>query len=91
MTNTTTINGHAVKTYDHKDNRVASHARRLCAALERGHEAIERIGYSTQLVTVWMDADNRRASFEVPDGWRVVRSGVYGGGVAIDLKPKIEA
>lgn len=86
MTDATTINGHRVMTYSHRDHRVPSHARSVCAALDRDHDAIERIDYSTDLVTVWMDADNKRAAFEIPDGWRVVRSGVYGGGVAIDLE-----
>lgn len=82
----TTINGHDVKTHNYRNHRVPSHARKLCAALERGHDAIERIDYTNSQVSVWMDPDNTRESFEIPDGWKVARSGVYGGGVCLDIE-----
>ena len=83
-----TINGYDVKTKEHRNHRIPTHARRLCAALERDNDAVERINYTLSEVSVWMDTDNRNESFEIPDGWHVVRTGVYGGGVCLDLAPE---
>jgi hypothetical protein len=83
-----TINGHAVKTHEWRNYRIPSHARRLCASLDRENPAVERVDYSSQIVSVWMDDDHRQESFDIPDGWKVIRAGVYGGGVCIDLKPE---
>lgn len=82
----TTINGHHVLTHEHRNHRVPSHARRFAATLDRDHPAVERIDYGTRHVTVWIDEDNRRESFEIPNGWVVYRAGAYSGAVALDLE-----
>jgi len=83
----TTINGFKVNTSSYHNHRVPNHARKLCAALDRDHDAVDRIDYSIQRVTVWLDADTdaERTSFDIPAGYEVDKTGVYGGGVAIDL------
>lgn len=86
MSDYKTVNGYDVKLHEHKNNRIPNHARKLCAALDRDNPAIERIDYTGFCVSVWMDADAPRSSFEIPDGWQVDRTGVYGGAVCLDLE-----
>lgn len=86
MTATTTINGHRVYTHEHLDHKVPQHARRFAARLDRAHPAVDRIDYSTREVSVWLDDEQVQASFSIPDGWTVVRTGVYGGGCCLDLR-----
>ena len=88
MSDYKTVNGYDVKTNEHRNHRIPTHARRLCAALDRDNDAVERIDYGTRWVFVWMDADNECESFDVPDGWHVEKVGVYGGGVCVDLAPE---
>jgi len=86
MIDSKTINGFQVATHEHRNRRIPTHARELCAELDRDHHAVDRIDYSRGYVTVWMEPDALRSSFAIPDGWRVARAGVYGGGVALDLE-----
>jgi hypothetical protein len=83
---TKTINGFDVDVFEHRNFRIPTHARKFAAALDRDHHAVHRIDYSIELVTVWMDDDAPRSSFEAPDGWELERAGVYGGAVALDFK-----
>jgi hypothetical protein len=86
MSDYTTINGHRVKTHEHRDHKIPQHARRLAARLDRAHPAVERIDYNISTVSVWMEDDHKREAFTIPDGWHVVMVGVFGGGVCIDLE-----
>lgn len=86
MIDSKTINGFSVATHEHKDQKIPTHARQLCAALDRNHHVVDRIDYTMSLVTVWMDESAPRGSFPIPDGWQVARVGAYGGAVAIDLE-----
>jgi hypothetical protein len=86
MSDTKTVNGYDVVTWEHRDHRIPSYARNFCAALGRGHPAVERIDHDGfGMVSVWIDDDNEQESFEVPDGWTVETAGVYGGGVCLDI------
>lgn len=86
MSDYTTINGHRVKTHDHRNHRVPQHARRLAARLDRDHPAVERIDYGVRCVSVWIDPDHKREEFTIPSGWHVDTVGVYGGAVCLDLE-----
>jgi len=86
MIDSKTINGFRVATHEHRDRKIPTHARELCAALERDHHAVDRIDYTHSLVTVWMDHNAPRSSFTIPDGWQVARVGAYGGAIALDLE-----